>query len=670
LFQLRDPSDPPEHRGFYRDQREKPVGMSAQGTPQSGYSISPPERPVNTALRSRDSPGLDLYERSGLEPEGNGTSWTRSGSRPRKFRRVESHDDGIGTYPARLLSSSSSDQSDSNAEADEDDDDEDGAENSADDSSLMLSARRRPDPRSTQSHPVQTAQPLTPTSDQKRRRKHLGLPILRPDCVGILSHTVFIGHLHKQLAESRLQALCAEVAEGPVVDCNFIPPRGCAFVTFATRRAAHRAVTQMDQSTMNGRQIKVAWAPNRGIKEHEAYCKAYWDVEEGCTYLPLSEVTKLTRPQLDELLEGYGEVDEDSVADARLRDLILTPTVIPAARNSGGFISGGKHRSGQRHHNSRNRHGTSISSSAFSTLPQLPTLPAIVQCTTPTVLRPSVPTATVPLIVPVATPPLLINTSVTDGASSDFQGANSVSASGATAPISGSPSMQPPPATGAVTLPPQSVPSRPSVFPGGFLHPRPVHSMDSGYASSGPQGKSFTTLVHIVADRNCNVVCMWPTPSMSMGPQPGPFPSRTHAPYPTSGPVRSNSHITQPTSCSFGPRMTERSAVASMGPMHPRAPYQANFGMPQQIRPNMNQMGHQPVELRPAYPPRIPCGPGPAIRTASWAGSSGPPGASGFRPGPMAFNAPPFGRPSFQQPMHPMGPGYPPARFPPRPRGR
>ncbi|THD24570.1 Protein SCAF8 [Fasciola hepatica] len=469
--EVRDQFDPPAHHAFYRKQRERAVDTSGRGTPQSGYSMSP-ERPIVVTSRARDSPRRDLYERPlDLEHDENETNWTESDPRARKLRRVECIDGGIGAYTGQPLSSTSTNQSNSDAEANNNGD---GAHNDNDDnsteSSPVSSVRRQSELYSSQQYSTQSLQqPLTPTSDHKRRRKHLGLPTLRSDHMGILSHTVFIGHLHKQLAESRLQALCAEVAEGPVVDCNFIPPRGCAFVTFATRRAAYRAVTQMDQSTMNGRQIKVAWAPNRGIKEHESYCRAYWDVEEGCTYLPLAEVTKLTRPQLDALLDGYGEVDEDSVADARLRDLILSPSMGPVTRTNCGVTSAGK-RSGQRHHTSRNRLATSISSAALPALPQLPTLPEIVHCATSAVLRPSLPTAHVPLIVPVAASP----TSAEVGGSPREQGLSA----------------------GAISLESsRHAPVGSGVFSGGFLNPV-CTTMESGYVAPSPRGEYCTPCVN------------------------------------------------------------------------------------------------------------------------------------------------------------------------------
>ncbi|VDP50091.1 unnamed protein product [Schistosoma curassoni] len=191
----------------------------------------------------------------------------------------------------------------------------------ASDSPILSPVRRRFDDSLFQNESVSPTE--SDPKHRERRRKHLGLPTLKPDHVGILSHTVFIGHLHKQLAESKLTALCSEVTEGQVIECNFIPPRGCAFVTFATRRAAHRAVTHMDQSTLSGREIKVAWAPNLGIKSREDYVTNYWDTDEGCTYLPIEEVVKLTRPQFDDLLAGCGEVDEESLTDPRLRGLIM-----------------------------------------------------------------------------------------------------------------------------------------------------------------------------------------------------------------------------------------------------------------------------------------------------------------------------------------------------------
>ncbi|KAL3311436.1 SR- and CTD-associated factor 8 [Cichlidogyrus casuarinus] len=159
---------------------------------------------------------------------------------------------------------------------------------------------------------------------RKRRRLRLNLPALKEDCVTIMSRTVFIGHLHKQLVEARLKVLCEEVGEGVVVKCNFIPPRGCAFVTYETRRSAQRAVAALDSAKVDNREVKVAWAPNEGVKKQAELQSKFWDVSAGCTYIPYRELEGKSKNDFDELLQGHGEFDEDSIPqDHLLRQMLF-----------------------------------------------------------------------------------------------------------------------------------------------------------------------------------------------------------------------------------------------------------------------------------------------------------------------------------------------------------
>ncbi|KAF8571161.1 hypothetical protein P879_01200 [Paragonimus westermani] len=357
--------------------------------PGNGSVVSstslPSDRAPRCRVRPRMSPHADELHDPDFEVDSD-RGWVLTGQRNRKIRRLDPPDGRIASsHSLQRLSGSLQNLSGSES-------DRENTVHSPDTTPLSSMKRQLDSSYSEQ-------QELSDTADPKRverRRRHMGLPTLRPNHVGILSHTIFIGHLHKQLAETRLKNLCAEVASGEVVECNFIPPRGCAFVTFASRRSAHRAVTEMDQSKMNGREIKVAWAPNRGVKCNVEYMKSYWDPDEGCTYLPLEEITKLTRPKLDELLSGHGEIDSDSVADSRLRDLILN---IPLCRSSTAspvtpvstYNQGGKSRpirSSQYAH-----------SSAVYSPTALPTVPAGLAVKT-AVSLPAIVPPPVPLLVP------------------------------------------------------------------------------------------------------------------------------------------------------------------------------------------------------------------------------------------------------------------------------
>ncbi|CAH8868135.1 unnamed protein product [Trichobilharzia szidati] len=291
--------------------------------PSEKYSSSLSERNHNDDQNHLSKENLKRlnsdYEGGGYADDEDASS----GQRCRKYSRLDSYDDRLVSHSTR----SGFLESHNNNKLNPSDIEHDASDNFVEDyitESPMQSPaiRRRLDDSFFLQHGSPSSNEYDIVKHRERRRKHLGLPLLKPNHVGILSHTVFIGHLHKQIAESLLRTFCSEITEGQVVECNFIPPRGCAFVTFATRRAAHRAVCQMDRSTMNGRQVKVAWAPNLGVKSNEVYLANYWDTEQGCTYLPVEEFLKLTHSQFADLLDGFAEVDEESFNDARVRSFI------------------------------------------------------------------------------------------------------------------------------------------------------------------------------------------------------------------------------------------------------------------------------------------------------------------------------------------------------------
>lgn len=169
-------------------------------------------------------------------------------------------------------------------------------------------------------------------SQRERRRRRDALPSLRANHVSLVSRTIFIGHLHKQLAETRLQAVCEAAAHARVLECNLIPPRGCAFITFESRAAAARARRSLDRSMLEQREMKTAWAANLGVRRSQQRCHEGWNEREGCTYLPLEQVECMTPSAFRSLLEGHALVDADSISP-ELRKKLLSPSkdrLIPA----------------------------------------------------------------------------------------------------------------------------------------------------------------------------------------------------------------------------------------------------------------------------------------------------------------------------------------------------
>ena len=52
---------------------------------------------------------------------------------------------------------------------------------------------------------------------------------------------------------------------------------------------ANRALKNLNKFRLHGKQITLAWAPGKGMKDKQ--WKDYWDVDIGCSYLPLEKVT-------------------------------------------------------------------------------------------------------------------------------------------------------------------------------------------------------------------------------------------------------------------------------------------------------------------------------------------------------------------------------------------
>lgn len=150
------------------------------------------------------------------------------------------------------------------------------------------------------------------TDDRCRRvrdSRKKWMPYLRGQSVGIISKTVFIGHLHKHVSETKLRSLCEDF--GAIEEFNMIPPRGCAFVTFEKRKSAHKASVKMHELKFEGRELKVAWAPNKGVKDDKEF-RDSWIEQEGCTYIHLEQ---FPINRISELTEGGAYLDEDSLSE-------------------------------------------------------------------------------------------------------------------------------------------------------------------------------------------------------------------------------------------------------------------------------------------------------------------------------------------------------------------
>lgn len=76
------------------------------------------------------------------------------------------------------------------------------------------------------------------------------------------------------------------------------------------RQDAMKALIESKNLKLNGSQIKMAWAPGKGLKDKKF--KDFWEVELGASFIPITKIDFSF--DLDTLEEG-GVLDEDTLTD-------------------------------------------------------------------------------------------------------------------------------------------------------------------------------------------------------------------------------------------------------------------------------------------------------------------------------------------------------------------
>ncbi|KAK7107345.1 SR-related and CTD-associated factor 4-like [Littorina saxatilis] len=142
--------------------------------------------------------------------------------------------------------------------------------------------------------------------EKDRERKKLGLPPVKDKHLSICSTTLWFGHLAKHTTEDELRSEIEKY--GTTETIKMVPPRGCAFVSMTARKEAAKALDRMKGFKLNSSALRVAWAPNIGVKE--SAFKDQWDVELGVTYIPWSRMPADLMP----LLNG-ATLDEDTLPE-------------------------------------------------------------------------------------------------------------------------------------------------------------------------------------------------------------------------------------------------------------------------------------------------------------------------------------------------------------------
>lgn len=71
---------------------------------------------------------------------------------------------------------------------------------------------------------------------------------------------------------------------GEPVECDLVQPRACAYVVMPDRTAALKTLDDGPDVRIQGKSIKMAWAPAKGIKD-DPY-RQYWDSDIGVAFIP------------------------------------------------------------------------------------------------------------------------------------------------------------------------------------------------------------------------------------------------------------------------------------------------------------------------------------------------------------------------------------------------
>jgi len=144
------------------------------------------------------------------------------------------------------------------------------------------------------------------------------LPPIKKGHLTVCSRILWVGHLSKLVVEQDLSEIFGQC--GKVNAIHVIPPRGCAFVYMDTRMDANTALKTLNKTKILGKIVKMAWAPSKLLKDKQ--WKDFWDLEKGCSYIPIDKVEPGTN--LKELEEDC-TFDEDTM-DCRIKTMMATST--------------------------------------------------------------------------------------------------------------------------------------------------------------------------------------------------------------------------------------------------------------------------------------------------------------------------------------------------------
>lgn len=168
-------------------------------------------------------------------------------------------------------------------------------------------SRRSPDDYDRRRDEDREVSPRSLERERERQKRKMGIPSPKPACFSICSKTIFLGHLPKLVSEKDITEMLEDFGE--ISSIELIPPRGCGFVCMKTREDAYKIMSSSSKNfRLSGSYLKTAWAPGKGMKGKDF--KDYWDVDQGCSFLPYSLLTDST--DFDDLEEG-GIIDEDSL---------------------------------------------------------------------------------------------------------------------------------------------------------------------------------------------------------------------------------------------------------------------------------------------------------------------------------------------------------------------
>lgn len=108
------------------------------------------------------------------------------------------------------------------------------------------------------------------------------MPQAKVGFASFCTRTLWLGRIPESAKQSDLVQALSKYGEP--VECDLVQPRACAYVVMPDRLTALKTLEDGADLRVQGKSIKMAWAPGKGIKD-DPY-RQYWDSDIGVAFIP------------------------------------------------------------------------------------------------------------------------------------------------------------------------------------------------------------------------------------------------------------------------------------------------------------------------------------------------------------------------------------------------